>query len=384
MNSGRQGILNPGILAKTAYAVFVILMAVYLYRKPAYNWDMLPYMAIVLQYDHNNTAIHDNVYKTAANEIPPVDYNRLTDSSHAYRKAALSNPAFFNAQLPMYVVKPLYTILVYCSYKLGIPLTKSTMIVSVVAWVLLAILLFVWLKQALAVTAALLVAAAIMISSPLLEVASLSTPDALSALVMTAAVFCLVNKRNSILTGFFFLLAILTRIDNVLPAFIFISTFTFYKRVKQFSFYYFLGITLLMTGLLLLITYQTISYGWGAWYYPDFMKYMNEIHKQESGFSPSLYLGLIKSQLVIALKNSFLWVFMLCNVLLFYKSGKFYFDRNDEVQVLLLLFILAIGLRFLLQPVIADRFYISYYISTIVMLIKRNVQVEQKLIYNAT
>ncbi|MFN8247374.1 MAG: hypothetical protein U0T68_00335 [Ferruginibacter sp.] len=378
-----KNILNLNIMGWCLYVAFLLLVAIYSYHKPACNWDMLPYMAIVLQYDYSKKNIHDEVYRTAAEEIPAAYYMRLTDSSHICRFKAFNNKAFFNSQLPFYVVKPLYTFLVYCFYKLGIPLTKSTVIVSVIAWFVLSLMLLFWLRQSLEGIAPFLLSALTAASVPLLEAVGLSTPDALSALCMTAAVYGLLNKKNRMFIAVLFLLAMLTRLDNMLPVLVFITAFTFYKPIKQFSFYFMLVMVGLIAAVYCLVTYQSLSYGWSFWYYPDFINHLHDAVGEQRAFHFSSYFELMKSQLINGLKNSSVWVFLLLMVLHFCKQGKFHFDAGNEGHIMLVLFLLVIALRFLLQPVIADRFYIPYYIPALVIFVRGNRRTENEIMVNA-
>ena len=125
------------------YCFIILLVCAYLYKKPAYNWDILPYMGVILAYENNNTnTIHETVYNTAEKQIPLASYKQLTDSSNLYRKKIAESANEFYLQFPFYVVKPLYTRLSWILYKSGISLSKATVLPSLAAYFLITFLLY--------------------------------------------------------------------------------------------------------------------------------------------------------------------------------------------------------------------------------------------------
>jgi hypothetical protein len=120
-------------LSLCIYFTLLMLVCLYAYKRPEYNWDMLPYMAIALQHDmHDPKAIHDSVYALAGRMVPSPEFRELTDGGLAYRRKMAGNAWEFQSQLPYYVVKPLYTRQVYYFYRaengwecLGIPKPAS-------------------------------------------------------------------------------------------------------------------------------------------------------------------------------------------------------------------------------------------------------------------
>src|SRR5688500_10068018 len=135
-------ITNLPFSAMTRIIVYVLLSIVlfisfrYHYHHPGYNWDMLPYMGIVLEYE-GDTTVHEQVYTIAKTELPPTAFTQLTDSTVPYRSAVYHSPELFRKQLPFYVVKPLYTRMVQWFYLAGLPLTKATVMPSLIACFLL-------------------------------------------------------------------------------------------------------------------------------------------------------------------------------------------------------------------------------------------------------
>src|SRR5215510_5293306 len=102
------------------YFVFflsILPVAIYSYKRPAYNWDMLAYMALVVKVnvkDVNN--VHTITYSKAMRVLPPDAYDKLINGTAA-RKDWASNVDHFNDELAFYVVKPLYIWSSYAFYK---------------------------------------------------------------------------------------------------------------------------------------------------------------------------------------------------------------------------------------------------------------------------
>ena len=63
------------ILVFVLYFISLIPACIFAFKKPQYNWDMLPYMASVIKIDHSNIdAIHTITYQSAKENIPADKY----------------------------------------------------------------------------------------------------------------------------------------------------------------------------------------------------------------------------------------------------------------------------------------------------------------------
>src|SRR5438034_3353001 len=123
----KQTLTSPKIGIGIIYAMVVFCAAAWSFKRPAYNWDILAYMGVILLYDNADPkTIHHTVYSVAKEKIPVVYYSRLTDASNGYRNGVAQNPDRFYSQLPFYVVKPLYTRLAWIFYKMGVGLVMAT------------------------------------------------------------------------------------------------------------------------------------------------------------------------------------------------------------------------------------------------------------------
>lgn len=191
--------------------------------KPAYNWDILPYMALALSHTvEDKDSVHSKVYNIIKEgqqrgEVTNGTFGNFTQRI-PYRVQCYENADKFNAQLFYYRTKPLYNLLVLGLYTTGVPLIQATIIPSVVACFFILLVLYAWMSlytnRFMAAVVALLVALLPVFS----ELQNTSSPDALSAMFVLTAMHLLFAGKHK---GWLFLclvFAILTRIDNFIFA----------------------------------------------------------------------------------------------------------------------------------------------------------------------
>jgi len=335
---------------------------------------MLPYIAVILQHDSNSNIekIHKEVYTIAKQSVPESVFSKLVDSGSAYRRSVFASPAAFNQQLPFYVVKPLYTRICYVFYKWGISLPKATALPSVISFFLISLLLYSWVGKYLPQIPAFIFSTLFMLSPFMLETAKLSTPDLFSALLLTTGIYCYVELRNQVLAAFFLLLSIFARLDNVIPVAL-ISLVIFYieKTKTGMPLWKYISFSVAVIASYLLISWQAHRFGWGVFYYPDFATHLNPYYDTKRPFSFSGYFSLVKSQLMTGLYYSSLMIFVFSGFLLAYFS-KSNNEKNTSIESLFAFaFLVTIIIRFILQPVVADRFYVGYYLVISVFILKQ-------------
>jgi len=360
-------------LLSSLYFISIILIAVYAFKKPYYNWDALPYMGVTLSYDNDNPKfVHDTVYEIAKQQIPSITYNQITDTSLNYKKIMLQNATDFYNVLPFYVVKPLYTGLIYLFYKSGFSLLKATIVPSVIAYVLTGILLFIWLKTYLQLFFVFLTSLLMMLSAPMLEAVKTSSPDCLSAFLLLTALYFLIERKSLLITFLFLLLSVFARLDNIIPCFFILSILAFTNKWKEkLLLKKYLLMLLILTGSYFLITSNALKFGRNLLYYPSFAKHLNLSYNANTTFSFKDYFVLFYTHIISSFFFTHFALFMLLALIIFIDKLPFGFSHLNFEQSLLAALILSIAVRFILQPLIADRFYVAYYLFIIILLIKK-------------
>ena len=353
------------------YAALMLLISIYSFKKAEYNWDMLPYMAVILQHDGNNDIekIHSQVYTIAKHSVSEQVFSKLIDPGSPYRKSVFTNPAAFSQQLPFYVVKPLYTRLCYLFYKCGLSLPKATAFPSAISFFLISLLVYSWIGKYLPQITGFIFSILLMLSPFMLAAAKLSTPDLFSALLLVAGIYSYVEMRSHDLPALFLLLAIFARLDNVIPV-VLISSAIFYIENRNIPARKYILFSIAVIASYFFVSWQASRFGWGVFYYPDFATHLNPYYDIQKPFSLPGYLSLVKSQLMTGFYYSSLAIFVFLGCLLpwFSKMNA----KNISVETFLsIAFLATIIIRFILQPVIADRFYVAYYIVISVFVLKK-------------
>jgi hypothetical protein len=182
----------------------------------------------------------------------------------------------------------------------------------------------------------------------------------------------LIEKKS--LTGIcvFMVLAIFARLDNIIPALFVVLLLTFTGSWKErISLKSFAVIASIMCAGYFFVSWQAHRFGWSIFYYPSFINRLNTSYDTNLSFSVSNYLSVAHSQIMSGLYFSDLLLFMLFGSLLFVGQRQWRLKNLEFDQLLFLVFVLIIISRFILQPLVADRLYIAYYIGILVLLTRR-------------
>ncbi len=341
---------------------------------------MLAYMAVVFSYDHTKPElIQDTVYHIARQKLAGPVYAQLTDGGLDFRRRMAGNPLEFQSQMAFYVVKPLYTRMVYYLYKVGVPIIPATLLPSLIFYILIGVLLVFWLIRWLHFFLALGVSCLLMISAPMWELVRTSSPDCLSAFLLLGALFFMTERKLSLVTFLFLVLSVFARLDNIIPAFFFITLMCFSKAMElRISYWKYGWMLLLILACYFFISHNADPYsyvvsphGWGVLYYPGFFRALNLSYVFHPGFQFKDYFALAISHIMTGLFYSNLLLFLALALILFSGGDALRPWALNADQVLVIVIILIMILRFILQPVITDRFYIAYYLCIAILLIKK-------------
>ncbi len=360
------------LFAPILYFFILLLTAYHSFKKPEYNWDMLPYMALVLKADNADIKIiHDLTYQIAKKKLPPSTYQNLT-SANAYRKKMSEDAVAFNNQLPFYVVKPLYISVVYLFYKCGFSLTASTILPSIFAFLLCGTLLYYWLKKHIRVLFASGLALFVMLSPPILSVARLSTPDALSALFLLSSFYFILEKPRIIPLFSLLVFSVFTRLDNIITCSIIISLLSFSnKSLLRISVTKYALAILFLAICYFIITSNATKYGWSIFYYDSFAHYTNQLHGLNDHFSLKNNLHLIIAIAFDGLYYSNIIILFAMIFVLFMKPKLDSFGNLSFDQLFSLSIVLIIFFRFILFQDISDRYYTSFYLVSVALLTRK-------------
>jgi hypothetical protein len=333
---------------------------------------MLAYMALII---NSNTqsfdSTHAQVYREIKENIPNDRYVLLTSGNK--RSLRAKDPKAFYELLPLYAVKPIYIQLASFFYTLGFSLTLSTVLPSILAYILIGVLILIWLKKYSNGIWSVLFGLLIMSSGLMVNLSKLSSPDCQSAFFLLSALYFIIIRPSLALTLLAFTLAISTRLDNIIPASI-IVTFLYFSKSSPLKLrlpVYVASIALFM-GVYFVITMLVVvhPYNWSVSYYPSFIRYMNLSGEETRSFSITAYIQLAISQLFTALLYSNFVLFLIILSLVIY-SRPFSIKTLSFPQKLSLILLLVILTRFVFFPDLTDRFNAAYYVFFLLILVKR-------------
>ncbi len=205
------------LLAYGAASIFVFLAGAV---QPEYNWDIIPYIACAKSLQTDDPA---QIHSFAYSEIEKSEGTRMyampgSKWDTPYRALMRDSDAAFARQLPFYRIRAVYILLIYLFYAAGGSIIFATHFISALAAFAAAWIIFLIARRWFARPyqyGILPVAFAL----GMLEVARLSTPDALALLIIMSAVAGFLS--GSVLFYFTVPLMIFVRSDLLILAILF-------------------------------------------------------------------------------------------------------------------------------------------------------------------
>lgn len=190
------------VLAILAILVTVTVLVV---RRPYYNWDMFPYMAIAIgQESVPFDSTHREVYRIARATLPPADFEAIS----ARQPDLMNDAAAFEGILKYYTIKPGYNLIVAGFCALGINPVTATALPSAVSYFLLGCLVLFWTLRTGPAGPGGLFTLVIVLAPSLIDLARYSSPDMLCAMISVVGFVLIFQGRPA--HGLFFLLGALT------------------------------------------------------------------------------------------------------------------------------------------------------------------------------
>jgi len=181
-----------------ALVLFVLVLARGVFqatRAPALNWDMLPAMALALEWsEKDELEVHRRTYAAVRAELPPAAVAELT--APGVKQGRAQDPAAFHEHLPFYRARVLYTLAIAALHGLGAPLTAATWWIPIASYVATAALVLCWCARRLGLALGALFALALAETPALLTQARFSTADGLATLLVVAAGYLFVERRR--------------------------------------------------------------------------------------------------------------------------------------------------------------------------------------------
>ena len=215
------------ILSAAILLPALLLLARSLERKAFHNWDLMGYVGCLIEFDTGDPAeIHRRVLEVVETEVPkPIQPRLLAHPQFRHHpdwkwgREVATDPDAFVAQLDWYRPRVGFTALLAVAHRgLGLPPLASLRAVVSASLVALGLLLWAWLGRRLGPWPGAGLALAVVASEPVAGVAKLQTADLTATVPLLAALWALLDGRRAWPALALFLLAVLIRPDHAVTA----------------------------------------------------------------------------------------------------------------------------------------------------------------------
>jgi hypothetical protein len=322
--------------ARWLLALFLLGMVLVLHRFSISNGDLAYYVAGMRELEGKalDTA---TLIDLLALELEPAD---LEVQEQVIREGNLGI-------MDHYRIKPLYTYASLLVHKMGAGYVLSARIVALLGYMATVLLVFSWLVRQQGPLTALACTILVSMTFPLLQAGALCTPDSWSAFFILLLFFGLYHNWHGWWICILSIGAILTRMDNLITVVIIMLGVRFvdqwlWRRILPVACVLII-MTVVLNGLL------TRDAEW-----------IQDISYLNNGRE---YQWLLKDSLKL-FTNSFHMVFLI--LLVFFWLGGFGLAHRRELVFVAIGYV-VIMVRFLLFPSFQERFFIPYYLLSMIM-----------------
>ncbi len=281
------------IIAFAGQKLPIILFASYLglcvfisLKHPNYTWDILAYTGSVYSVEGNTPKqIHQKTYSLAKQYLTPAIYNSYIggdatvesnreEEQTNFKANVYSDPDKFYKQLPLYYIKPLYVILLFCADQLGLNPMAAALLLSMFVSSCICILIYGWLSAYLSRWWALLWSIVLLSAAGINDLFSLPTPDIACGGLVLLAVYLYVQRKGWYSSIACLFTATFFRIDTALFILLFIAyEYVFRSRPIVWSKD---GVCFALAMLLPMVVDQIVgAYSWSTLFYYNFVSHLD-------------------------------------------------------------------------------------------------------------
>ena len=347
--------------ALLVYLAVLALISLHLYRNPTYDMDSIQYMGnALLMEDTDIVRVHQRVYAELRQQVPKRALNMLLGDDpkapadqNQSRIERATNPYRFAEFLPMFAIRPSYNQALYLVGKTGVGLVRAGILISVAAYFLMGVLLFLWVRPYSTPWLAVSLCALCMASPPLMAVGRDPTSDALASLIAFLSLY-LIFEKQQLAAGIAVLLSsIYFRTDFVVLAGPVLLICWLQRRLQFWQATVF--------GLLAVLSVVTINhfagdYGIRMLYYRNFIGTPIAPGEVAAHFTARDYLSAFRSG-VTKVADSFFVPFLLLGV-----TGL----RSKKMLPIMAATLAYVMLHFVILPNWQERWVAVFYLSMVV------------------
>jgi len=361
-NSQRQQISNRALGRRLVVTLppalsYVLLMGLLVYlaiHLPNNNWDMLGYVGVVESWHTSDIAtIHHNTYSSIRTLPQYADLvgedTRLNAQESYFRRDLAQNSVHFVQQLPFYAIKPLYCIAASALHRAGLSFPKALLLVSVIAYVGVGLLAWLWLGRYQCGWLRAIFAGLLMVSPRITAVSRSATPNALELAIIALGLYLLLEFSQVVAGASLLLIGIWIRPDALIFAGLVFCVLLFLRMIDIAEWVMFCALALLSCGAIHLFAGQ---YSWDVLFYHSFVSRLVAPADAIVRITPRVYFRtLVWNGGILALHSSLSLVFLT-------GVAAMLLHRCRSYQYLTGTVLVSVIIHFLLYPDRGDRFYV--------------------------
>ena len=330
------------MFSKFGFPIYLLLLSLFTFwlsKHPLHNGDMPFYIVCSIQLEQGS--MDGAVEKAVVYLKKELPANEFIEHAGRIKRVGVE---YFD----FYRIKPLYTLMVLLFHKIGFSFTAATVVPSLLFYFLIGITIWRFSIQYMDPVKTFLVSVICIIILPSFLMARFSAPDAMSCFFLLNALLFIYTGRQTLIWFCLFLLALCTRLDNIIAELILLfgllkwpdSKFSGKLSVKEFAIF-----ALILIAVAVLINLV-------------FTQHFVRISDPANERFPAGYLGNVRDYL-LSFSGSFLLALLI--LFIFTRPGHG-FNWRDKVNYMMYVILAIVFLRFVLYPFYEDRFLMPFII----------------------
>jgi len=333
--------------ATLVFSFFLLLLTFCLSLVPGHNGDMPFYIAAVF----SRQGFTDQEAFSKAGEVIRKEMPTEEGVRHIYRLDHADKNL-----LDFYRIKPLYIFLIDAFHYLGIPFILSTLIPSLISFILIGCILFSWSARVFSPLPALIFSMILLLINPSIILARLSSPDPASNLILFYCFYRIYFEKPYTWTILFLLISLFIRLDNLVAVCILAALMKYWPAPGAKT-------RIPAKVFLFVILFSAATAVWINFYFESNFWWFTRIAYVQSFHA----YGLQVLVYFLSLSQSFFPALLLLNFLAIFKGGM----KGKKRTVYLLLGIGSIlFFRFLLFPSFEERFETAFCLTGFLLLLE--------------
>lgn len=362
----------PGRLAYAVY--FCIIVGLAGLGSPRYHWDVLGYAGVVLSYESRDPAvIHGGAYG-ALREVAPAPAVDALTTGLPYRAEMARNPDAFVEQLSFYRMRVVFSSLVYLLYKAGVNVVQAASAVSALSYVLLSALGLFWIRRYLDPLWAVLLSSLVFLSLPFTQLARVQSPDGLTALVVVAAAYALLEMRRRPLAFTLLTAAVFVRHESAILGLMLSASVLALDRAEPLRarLARFAGSSAAILGAYVFVSRFYGGYGWRTLFHHTFIEHLVYPASDAAPVGVADYLRVVARDLVPGALASFaaLYLLLLAIAVVSHVRSRGRRALEDPWVMIPCVLLLNLVVRSALFPAVWDRFFVAHYLIFAILAIR--------------